>query len=193
MKRVILFSLITATSLIAGEANATNSNMPQEVKEGIKYIKMLGKELKANVKMRMKKDKSGVEAAEFCANNASKIAKSVSAKFPEGVRVYRTSLKVRNTNHKPDETDIKILNQLQAKFDKKEPVKKPLVVKVGDKVRVYKPLVIEPVCLKCHGNINNINPKIKEIISKKYPDDKAINYKVGDLRGVIVAEMPAKK
>ena len=192
MKRLILFSFVTTFTLFANEANATKS-MPNELKEGIGYIKMLGKELKGNLKKHLKADKSGLSAAEFCANNASKIAEEVSKKLPKGVRVYRTSLKVRNPNDKPDKTDLKVLNEIKNKFDNKEPITKPLMVKVGDKVRVYKPLIIEPVCLKCHGDATKINPKIKEIISKKYPNDKAINYKVGDFRGVIVSEFPAKK
>jgi len=62
-----------------------------------------------------------------------------------------------------------------------------VVVDVNGTVRVYKPLLVKNVCLKCHGS--NVKPEIKEVISKKYPKDKAINLKLGTLRGAIVAEI----
>ena len=52
-------------------------------------------------------------------------------------------------------------------------------------VKVYKPLMInKKVCLKCHGDITN--EKLKNTIAKKYPEDKATGYKMGDIRGAVV-------
>ena len=53
--------------------------------------------------------------------------------------------------------------------------------------RVYKPLYTMGVCLKCHGE--NISKDIKKELVKNYPNDKAINFKLGSLRGVIVSEI----
>ena len=61
------------------------------------------------------------------------------------------------------------------------------VVKEGDVTRVYKPLITKKVCLKCHGS--NLNPKITDALSSAYNNDKAVGFKEGDLRGVIVAEI----
>ena len=43
-----------------------------------------------------------------------------------------------------------------------------------------KAIRIKEVCLNCHGI--NINDDLKKEIQKLYPDDKAINYKLNDLR-----------
>ena len=196
MKKTIIFSIATTFTLFATEANVTKEAkaMPPVVKEGVGYIKMLGKELKMNMKKHMMADKSGVEAASFCANKASEITKEVSAKFPKGVRVYRTSLKYRNPNNKPDEKDVEVLKSIQKSIDENKFVQKPIVVKMdNNKTRVYVPLMVENACVKCHGDASKINPEIKKIISKKYPNDKATGFKLGDLRGVIVAELPTKK
>jgi len=79
MKKVIRFSVATTFTLFATEANTTKEAkpMPPVVKEGVGYIKMLGKELKMNMKKHMMADKSGVKAASFCANKASGIVKEV--------------------------------------------------------------------------------------------------------------------
>jgi len=181
----ILLSL-TAISIMANAETANSQNVAQE---GVKYIKMLGKELKSEVKKRMKDDPSGLQAAYLCSKSAEDITKRVNAKYPEGVRVYRTAIKYRNPNNKPDETDIKVMQEFEKEIKDKTFKKKPVVVKVGDKTRVYVPLITQKLCLKCHGDPQKMDKKVLETIKAKYPNDKAINFKEGDLRGVIVAEM----
>ncbi len=194
MKKIIITSILAASALFASEANATKQVISPVVKEGVGYIKMLGKELKTNMKKHMMADKSGIDAAGFCSNKASDIAKEVSKKFPEGVRVYRTSLKIRNEANKPDAKDKEILEQLAKSIEDKTFKKKPTVVKLdNNKTRVYVPLIVEKACTVCHGDAEKINPEIKKIIASKYPNDKAVDFKEGSLRGVIVAEMPTKK
>jgi hypothetical protein len=38
-----------------------------------------------------------------------------------------------------------------------------------------------------------MDPEIKKIISDKYPEDKAVDYKVGDLRGAVSIEKVISK
>lgn len=202
MKRNILMSIALTTSIaFASDANLTKEHNVTEgnvtiapiVKEGVGYIKTVGKMLKSNMKKHMLADKSGVEAVAFCSSQASEITKEASQTFPKGVRVYRTSTKVRNPNNKPDATDLEVLNFLEKEIEEKSFKKKPIVKKLeNNTTRVYVPLLVEKVCTKCHGNTHKINPEINKIINTQYPQDKAINYKEGDLRGVIVAEMPNK-
>ena len=47
-----------------------------------------------------------------------------------------------------------------------------------------KAIRIKEVCLNCHGS--NINNDLKKEIQRLYPDDKAINYKLNDIRGAFV-------
>jgi len=193
MKKILILPLI-ATAIFANENNTTTKEqMPPVVKEGIKYIKMVGKELKSNVKAKMQEDKSGVKAAEFCANNAKEVMQKVTKNFPENVKVRRVALKYRNPNNKPDSVDLEVLTKMQEALKNQTLQKKPQVVDVNGTKRVYVPLIVEKACLKCHGDINSMNPQIKKIIAKKYPNDKAVNFKEGDLRGAVVAEIKPKK
>ncbi len=161
--------------------------------EGVKYIKILGKTLKSKLVKYLKADPTGLQAVYFCTKSASRLTKEVNAKFPSNIKVRRTALKYRNPNNKPDETDIKVMKELQSQIKAKTFKKKPIVVKVADTNRVYIPLITQKACLKCHGSKDQIDPKVQEIISKNYPKDLATGFKEGDLRGVVVAEIKDKK
>ena len=177
----ILGSALLGTSLWAQTSNAKE--------EGIHAIKMLGSTLKSELKAKLKEDPTGIAAAGFCKGSAGTITKEINAKLPGYVSVRRTALKTRNPNNKADTTDINVMQAynkaIQDKtFDPKTAIK---VIKEGDTTRVYKPLLVKGACLKCHGT--EISPQISELIHAAYPDDKAIGFKEGDFRGVIVAEV----
>ena len=192
MRKKLLLSTLLATSIlfakegINSEENATQATMM----EGIKYIKVLGKALKGEVGKNLKADPTGVKAALFCTQNAKEVAKKAMANFPENIRVRRTAIKYRNPENKPDELDLKVMNQFKEAIEVKKKKIKPIVVKADDNTtRVYVPLIVEQACLKCHGDVEKMNPEVVKIIKEKYPNDKAVGFKVGDFRGVAVAEI----
>jgi hypothetical protein len=51
-------------------------------------------------------------------------------------------------------------------------------------VRYFKPIVVQELCLTCHGNKESFSPELKTALKEKYPDDKAVDYRPGDLRGM---------
>ena len=173
------------------ESNKTKAQMPPVVLKGVSAIKMLGGELKKNLKAKFKEDKSGLKAINFCATQAAKISAEVSSKFPDGVSVRRVAIKYRNEANKPDNIDVKVLEQFQKEIDNKTFVKKPKLVDVNGTKRVYVPVLVSKACIKCHGE--NIDPKIASVIKKYYPNDKATGFREGDLRGAMVAEIKEKK
>ncbi len=185
MKKIAVSIVLIALVLNANDNVSEYANVKQE---GIKYIKMLGKELKTNLKAKLKADPSGVGAFGFCSAKAEEITKEVNAKLPKGVSVRRVSLKTRNPKNSPDSTDKKVLEEFEkmAKEHKLSP-KNIVVADINGTKRVYKPLLVKKVCLKCHGT--NVSDDIKRLIKERYPYDAAIGYKEGDFRGAIVAEM----
>jgi hypothetical protein len=186
-KGLILISLAAALSL--GAAEQPVSEQKAVAAEGVKYIKMLGKELKGELVKHLKEDPSGLQAAHFCSKSAQRFTHEVNAKFPGNVKVRRTALKYRNPANKPDATDLKVMEQMEAALKAGKFEKKPVVVKVGETERVYVPLLAQKACLKCHGPVEKIDPRVKETIAKNYPTDQAVGFQEGDLRGVIVAEI----
>ena len=178
----ILLSAILLTSASLADDMAVKQ-------EGIKYIKMLGGALKSQLQAKMKEDKSGLTALAFCTGSADKITKEVNTKLPEYASVRRTSFKVRNDKvNTADATDKKVMEKFESEIKAKTLTPKTIVmVEEGDVTRVYKPLLAKAVCLKCHGT--DLSPKIAEAVKSAYPHDKAVGFKEGDLRGVIVAEI----
>lgn len=55
-----------------------------------------------------------------------------------------------------------------------------------------KPIFMQPMCLACHGNSEQISPEVKAKLSELYPNDKAVNYQAGQLRGAVVLTRQTK-
>ncbi len=187
MKSLFFTSLVTSTLLFASQSNTSD---PLKIKEeGIGYIKMLGSALKKELQTQMKADKTALKAVKFCTDKASLITQEVNKKLPKYAKVRRTALKLRNhTQNYADAIDTKVMQEyvdaIKVNSFNPHQIK---VVKEGNTTRVYKPLLTLPVCLKCHGT--DIKGELKEHINKAYPEDKAVDFKVGSLRGAIVAEI----
>ncbi|RUM72728.1 MAG: hypothetical protein DSZ08_00380 [Sulfurovum sp.] len=177
--------ILLCSAFIAHNAMAVESNTTQE---GVKYIKMLGSALKTELQSHMKNDPSGLEALSFCTGSAQSITQKINAKLPKYAKVRRTALKVRNHSNKPDATDIKVIQTytkaIASKTFHADDIK---TIIEGNTTRVYKPLLAQKVCLKCHGS--TLSPQIKNALHSAYPKDEAVGYKEGDLRGVIVSEI----
>ena len=99
------------------------------------------------------------------------------------VKIRRTALRYRNPKNKPDATDKTVMERFLAIKEFNE----PLVVDMGDSYRVYKALEVKQPCLACHGE--NISQDLQKMLIKKYPTDMATNFKLGDFRGAVVAEI----
>ena len=188
LNTLLLATLLGSSMTLASETNTTAPEMTVK-QEGIKYIKMLGGTLKTELQAHMKADKTGVGAVTFCTTKATKITAEVNTKLPAYAKVRRTALKLRNAEKNgANALDTKIMQEYVASIEAKTFTPKDIkVVQDGDVTRVYKPLLAKPVCLVCHGS--KISPAIQEEITKAYPHDKAVNFKEGSLRGVIVAEI----
>lgn len=191
--RFLLISLMTSTLLFATDNNTTtevNATQLTPKEEGVKYIKMLGGTLKKNLQAQMKADKTGLSAMKFCTHKADELTKEVNSKLPKNATVRRTTLQSRNPNNQPDALDSAVMQQMISDMNgTKNEIGKPILVETINSYRVYKALVTQPVCLKCHGNAQQITPEIQKMIQENYPKDQATKFKAGDLRGVIVSEI----
>ena len=185
MKRVVLpIMLLASASLFSA---ATNKEMKQEAKTAL--MKM-GGALKSHMKQNMKAG-GPVQAAGFCLEKASGIAKEVNAGYPKGVSVKRVSLKYRNPANKPTADEAKVLEQIQSDVNAHKTLPKMIVKEVAkNSYKVYKPIFISKgVCLTCHGDAQTRDPEAYKLIKAKYPHDKAIGYKKGDFRGAFVVSI----
>lgn len=146
--------------------------------KALQQIKSYGKALKLELKAAMKK--SPEHAVEVCNLKAPQIQNKNSN---ENIKIGRVSTKNRNPNNFPKKW---MLETIQAYQQNK--IQKPFTVVSleNGKQGLLKPIKTMPLCLNCHGT--NIDPKLYSTIKKKYPNDKAVGYKAGQIRGFFWAE-----
>ncbi len=188
--------LIAAISLtLIGACVKTEEEKLEIAKEkGMKAVKELHETMQSNLKKAMK-EKGAEGAIEFCSTKALEFTKQVSEKV--GLRIKRTSLKYRNEKNKPDAFEKEVLMKLEEDYRTTGKLPNYLIKKTKIKGKDYyvffKTIKVKKPCLKCHGDINKMDPKIVETLRKLYPNDRAINYREGDFRGVIRVDIPAEE
>ncbi len=103
------------------------------------------------------------------------------------VRIRRISDRFRNPAHAPDAWEASVLAQWTEDMAAgRTPGALSGVTRDG--FRVMKPIVIQNgLCLACHGTAADLNPEAARQIARLYPDDRAKDYKMGDLRGAFSA------
>lgn len=117
-------------------------------------------------------------AVEFCNLNALPITDSVARKYQ--THIQRLSDRNRNpANAIGSKTDSLAWQKIKA--DNTDFVTQD---EEGE-VYYYKPIITAmPTCIKCHGGKKDISESTQKLIAEKYPNDKAVDYKLGDLRGM---------
>lgn len=150
----------------------------------LKVVKISFKTLAKNVKQAMAN--GGVQhAAEFCNANAMPLTDSLSK--ANNVQIARVTDKTRNSNNALNEADQVIWNDfLQQKETTDTIVPTTILQENGEEVITYVPILLnKPLCLNCHGVVGTNIPQVDyDFIHGLYPDDQAVGYVLGDLRGM---------
>jgi hypothetical protein len=135
-------------------------------------------------------------ALAFCADSAQ----ALTARYQlAGVDVHRTSLRVRNLSNAPDSAETRVLEYLQSlKVAGTLPSEFVEVRRSGNgtrELRYFRPVMIAAGCLNCHGAVESIKPSIRTVLAERYPNDQAVGYGEGDLRGVVAVRvgLPARE
>ena len=86
----------------------------------------------------------------------------------------------------PNDWQTRVLQEFEARKAAGESPKTLVYSEVvGDEHRFMKAIPTEAVCLNCHGV--DIKPEVQAKIDEFYPDDRAVGFEEGDLRGAFVA------
>lgn len=120
------------------------------------------------------------QAISVCSQEAVKIADDVGKE--NGVQIGRTSFKLRNSANAPRDW---------VKPFVEERVQTPQFVQLdGGSLGGLFPIHLNVKCLMCHGGEDEILDDVKLELAKQYPDDQAIGFKQGELRGWFWVEVP---
>ncbi|MEI6107146.1 MAG: DUF3365 domain-containing protein [Opitutae bacterium] len=113
---------------------------------------------------------------------------------PQVTTLKLTSLILRNPANRPDAADQAALDMVKAAIRDGTEVPAVLVQRVDRpgaprEWRVYRPISTRPICLKCHGPSQELDPEVRAKLARRYPEDKAKEYAVYTWRGLIRASL----
>lgn len=122
-------------------------------------------------------------ALRYCNVAAYPLTDSLSAEY--GVAIRRATLQPRNPDNRATQREAEVLTAYEAAIADGGSVA-PLVHEVNDStVAYYAPIRAQPLCLNCHGTVGGeVMPEAAALIADLYPDDQALGYSEGDLRGI---------
>jgi len=133
-----------------------------------------------------------VVAIEACNQQAGPIAAELTQ--ASGWTLRRTSLKLRNPAAAPDPFEQETLAAFAARASQGEAVaglSRTEIITEADgqrMVRFAQAIPTGELCLTCHGT--EIKPDISARLQALYPEDQAVGYKAGDLRGIFSLSRP---
>jgi hypothetical protein len=178
--------LLAVTALAADQT-------PQEI--GDQVVGRLFASLMTTLQERIASD--GPEAAiSYCRLEALPLTSRVAEEFPSVKKVRRTALRIRNPANAPDATDRSVLEQWLASWNPSappQPMTKEYTAADGTKeLRYYRPVPVMATCLACHGSGDQIPANVRAALQRDYPQDEAVDFREGDLRGAIVVTFDAE-
>lgn len=140
--------------------------------------------------------KGGPEGAiAACRDQAPALARDASAK--SGWTVRRVSLRQRNPKAVPDAWERAALED----FDRRAAAgQAPATLERAELVtaadgrreqRYLRALPVIELCTGCHGTAERLSPAVVAQLKALYPEDRAVGYRIGDLRGAMTLRRPA--
>ncbi|MFK7984005.1 MAG: DUF3365 domain-containing protein [Saprospiraceae bacterium] len=122
-------------------------------------------------------------AIQYCNLAAYPITDSLSQVHQAVTR--RTSLRNRNPKNKATEIERIVLEDFEKRAAEGQSLKPVVKFLDEQKVAFYAPIKLNDFCLNCHGKLGEtLTDENYTFIKKYYPEDKAIGYLSGDLRGM---------
>lgn len=177
-----------AMCLTALPARWASAAGPQGVEAYTAEANAIIKDFMTNLKMELVRAlKAGgpANAVAVCQAAAPAITKDMAK--AHGWDVGRTALRVRNPANKPNDWEREVLEAFVKKAsegaDPKTLTASKIVEQEGQKTFRYMkaiPMAKEP-CATCHGE--NLDPALRAKIRELYPQDQAVGFKPGEIRG----------
>lgn len=133
-------------------------------------------------------EKGPAGAVSVCRMEAQELARAVANEA--GFELGRTSHKLRNPANAPRAWVIPYLERAAGQPASSVP---QVVVDLGDRIGVLRPIATAGPCLICHGAPQGFDPALRDELAKLYPADRATGFREGEFRGFFWAEVPKPK
>ena len=180
--RKVLLSMAVLVSLNAFAEDASWLAEARKVASQVppKLLQVLSEE--------MAKDGPAAAMA-VCREKAPLMAKAASEQT--GWTIKRVSLQNRNPKAVPDAWERAALEEFDrraAAGENPATLEKSAAVTTDagrTEYRYMKALPVQPLCLACHGKADELSPDVSQKLHALYPDDKAVGYTLGQIRGAM--------
>lgn len=177
----LLIALVFMGMVSCGNA-LTEKEKQEYAKKGSEISQATFKALSEKLTEQMKLG-GPAQAIPFCNVEAIPLTQKLSDEF--NVTIKRTSDKLRNQENKPSERELEIINNYNKLIAEKKEITPIVEVDNNNNKHFYAPIILKANCLACHGKVEEfVSLKTDSIIKSLYPNDKAIGYNEGDLRGL---------
>ncbi len=125
---------------------------------------------------------SGVEKAiRFCQLNALSLTHQLNT---DSIKIERLAERYRNAQNQLTDESKAVWDTYKNKLIAGD-LLQPVLVRAANRIDYYKPILLQPFCLTCHGKPNsNIPASLVATIDSLYPNDLAKGFSVGELRGL---------
>lgn len=127
-------------------------------------------------------------AVAVCADTAQLMTERIGR--TASVSIRRVSTRWRNPLNEPDEYESAALARMEdarasGSLTDTNEVYGFTTVRGKRVFRYLRPIMLQQMCTACHGAAEDISPTVREVISSRYPDDHAVGYAMGDVRGAV--------
>lgn len=174
-----LFRQIVAGALVLVLASCSPSD-EEMLNRGAGLLMPFKQHLKAALQAGL--SQGPVEAIGDCQLEAPRIAADLSV---DGVLVGRSSHRLRNPDNAGPDWVTSVIDSYLADAVNVAP---RLVDRPNGRVGYVEPIMIQPMCLVCHGE--TLSPELAARLGELYPEDQATGFREYELRGVFWAEFP---
>lgn len=161
----------------------TAEEKEQYLKKGKKTAQNAFKVLSTNLSEKMQE--GGVElAVDFCHLEALTLTEGVAEN--NDTKIRRAALKYRNPSNELTAIEKEAFDEYLARMKNGANDLSPIIkAKKDGGAYFFSPIILQPQCVSCHGKVGEqISESTLAIINDKYPNDKAVNFEIGELRAI---------
>jgi hypothetical protein len=130
-------------------------------------------------------DTGHAAAITVCRDAAPRIAREVGAEY--GLSIGRTSHRLRNPLNAPPAWAKATVDTVGDRAPGEWTGMEAVSMSDG-RFGMLTPIPMKPMCVICHGSAGDIPPDVRAALAEQYPEDRATDFRPGELRGFVWVE-----